>query len=65
MLHNKVLPKDCYKVSVGTSLVDAAFLPDVGDNGVKTALQAVGGFYAWPKEQVVFEEEVHTVRIRF
>ncbi|GJR05021.1 hypothetical protein Tco_0528005 [Tanacetum coccineum] len=30
MLHNKALPKDCYKVSIDKSLVDAAFIPDVG-----------------------------------
>ncbi|GJY64539.1 hypothetical protein Tco_0465999 [Tanacetum coccineum] len=29
MLHNKELPKDCYKVSVDTSLVDAACIPNV------------------------------------
>nr|GFA47593.1 hypothetical protein [Tanacetum cinerariifolium] len=36
MLHNKELPKDCYKVSIDTSLVDAACIPDVGNNGFKT-----------------------------
>ncbi|GJR58815.1 transposase, Ptta/En/Spm, transposase, Tnp1/En/Spm-like protein [Tanacetum coccineum] len=30
MLHNKALPKDCYKVSIDKSLVDATFIPDVG-----------------------------------
>ncbi|GJT27419.1 transposase, Ptta/En/Spm, transposase, Tnp1/En/Spm-like protein [Tanacetum coccineum] len=55
MLHNKELPKDCYKVSIDTSLVDAACIPDVGNNGFKTVKDAVGGFFAWPKDQVVFD----------
>ncbi|GJW79888.1 transposase, Ptta/En/Spm, transposase, Tnp1/En/Spm-like protein [Tanacetum coccineum] len=55
MLHNKGLPKDCYKVSIDTSLVDAACIPDVGNNGFKTVKDAVGGFFAWPKDQVVFD----------
>ncbi|GJU52559.1 hypothetical protein Tco_1226273 [Tanacetum coccineum] len=54
MLHNKALPKDCYKVSIDKSLVDATFIPDVGSNGCTTVLDAVGGFVAWPKNQVVF-----------
>ncbi|GJQ91101.1 hypothetical protein Tco_0002240 [Tanacetum coccineum] len=37
MLHNKALPKDCYKVSIDKSRVDAAFIPDVGSNGCTTA----------------------------
>ncbi|GJR95127.1 transposase, Ptta/En/Spm, transposase, Tnp1/En/Spm-like protein [Tanacetum coccineum] len=57
MLHNKELPKDCYKVSVDKSLVDAACIPDVGNNGFKTVKDAVGGFFAWPKDQVVFDPE--------
>ncbi|GJW56717.1 transposase, Ptta/En/Spm, transposase, Tnp1/En/Spm-like protein [Tanacetum coccineum] len=55
MLHNKALPKDCYKVSIDKSLVDAAFIPDVGSNGYTTVLDAVGGFVAWPKNQVVLD----------
>ncbi|GJT55708.1 hypothetical protein Tco_0990762, partial [Tanacetum coccineum] len=55
MLYNKELPKDCYKVSIDTSLVDAACIPDVGNNGFKTVKDAVGGFFAWPKDQVVFD----------
>ncbi|GJW01730.1 hypothetical protein Tco_1556981 [Tanacetum coccineum] len=55
MLHNKALPKDCYKVSIDKSLVDAAFIPDVGNNGCTTVLDAVGGFVAWPKNQVVLD----------
>ncbi|GJY77824.1 hypothetical protein Tco_0483625 [Tanacetum coccineum] len=55
MLHNKELPKDCYKVSVDKSLVDAACIPDVGNNGFKTVKDAVGGFFAWPKNQVVLD----------
>ncbi|GJX43309.1 transposase, Ptta/En/Spm, transposase, Tnp1/En/Spm-like protein, partial [Tanacetum coccineum] len=55
MLHNKALLKDCYKVSIDKSLVDAAFIPDVGSNGCITVLDAVGGFVAWPKNQVVLD----------
>ncbi|GKB25116.1 hypothetical protein Tco_0864517 [Tanacetum coccineum] len=55
MFHNKALPKDCYKVSIDKSLVDAAFIPDVGSNGCTTVLDAVGGFVAWPKNQVVLD----------
>ncbi|GKF91128.1 hypothetical protein Tco_0274829, partial [Tanacetum coccineum] len=55
MLHNKELPKDCYKVSIDTSLVDAACIPDVVNNGFKTVKEAVGGFFAWPKDLVVFD----------
>ncbi|GJR66906.1 transposase, Ptta/En/Spm, transposase, Tnp1/En/Spm-like protein [Tanacetum coccineum] len=55
MLHNKALPKDCYKVSIDKSLVDATFIPDVGSNDCTTVLDAVGGFVAWPKNQVVLD----------
>ncbi|GJX52108.1 hypothetical protein Tco_0280477 [Tanacetum coccineum] len=55
MLHNKALPSNCYKVSIDKSLVDAAFIPDVGSNGCTTVLDAVGGFVAWPKNQVVLD----------
>nr|GEU88385.1 reverse transcriptase domain-containing protein [Tanacetum cinerariifolium] len=55
MLHNKELPEDCYKVSVGKSLVDAACIPNVGNNGFKTVKDAVGGFFAWTKNQVVLD----------
>ncbi|GJW24465.1 hypothetical protein Tco_0038276 [Tanacetum coccineum] len=44
MLRNKELPKDCYKVSVDKSLVDATCIPNVGNNGYKTVKDAVGGF---------------------
>ena len=60
MVHNKPLPKDCYKVSIDKSLQGAACIPDVGGNGFKTVMKAVGGFYAWPKEQVILEDQVHT-----
>ena len=60
MLHNKALPKDCYKVSIDKSLVDAAFIPDVGNNSCITVLDAVGGFVAWPKNQVVLDPKVYT-----
>ncbi|GJY60667.1 hypothetical protein Tco_0461324 [Tanacetum coccineum] len=55
MLHNKELPKDCYKVSIDTSLVDAACIPDIGNKSFKTVKDAVGGFFAWPKDLVVFD----------
>ncbi|GKC27159.1 hypothetical protein Tco_1034453 [Tanacetum coccineum] len=58
MLHNQALPNDCYKVSIDSSLVDAACIPDVGNNGLKTVKDGVGGFFAWPKNQVVLDEEV-------
>ncbi|GJY89946.1 hypothetical protein Tco_0505142 [Tanacetum coccineum] len=45
----------CYKVSLDKSLVDAAFIPDVGSNGCTTVLDAVGGFVAWPHNQVVLD----------
>nr|GEV94794.1 hypothetical protein [Tanacetum cinerariifolium] len=41
MLHNKELPKDCYKVSIDTSLVDATCIPYVGNDGFKTVKDAV------------------------
>ncbi|GKB32628.1 hypothetical protein Tco_0872029, partial [Tanacetum coccineum] len=58
MLHNQALPNDCYKVSINSSLVDASCIPDVGNNGLKTVKDGVGGFFAWPKNQVVLDEEV-------
>nr|GEU28626.1 hypothetical protein [Tanacetum cinerariifolium] len=58
MLHNQALPNDCYKVSIDLSLVDAACIPDVGNNGLKTIKDGVGGFFAWPKNQVVLDKEV-------
>ncbi|GJR07445.1 hypothetical protein Tco_0790097 [Tanacetum coccineum] len=68
MLHNKELPKDCYKVSVDKSLVDAACILDVGNNGFKTVKDAVGGFLTWPKDQVVFDSEAtlpSTIQMNF
>ncbi|GJQ96203.1 hypothetical protein Tco_0007342 [Tanacetum coccineum] len=58
MLHNKELPKDCYKVSIDTSLVDAECIPDVGNNAFKTVKDAVGHFFAWPKDLVVFDPKI-------
>ncbi|GJT69203.1 hypothetical protein Tco_1028489 [Tanacetum coccineum] len=55
MLHNKEIRKDCYKVSIDKCLVDAACIPDVGNNGFKTVKDAVGGFFAWSKNQVVLD----------
>ncbi|GJY91885.1 hypothetical protein Tco_0507667 [Tanacetum coccineum] len=48
-----------YKVSIDTSLVDAACIPDVGNNSFKTVKDAVGGFFAWPKDQVVFDPKCY------
>nr|GEX49500.1 hypothetical protein [Tanacetum cinerariifolium] len=56
MLHNQALPNDCYKVSIDSSLVHAACIPDIGNNGLKTVKDGVGGFFAWPKNQVVLCE---------
>nr|GEY76535.1 hypothetical protein [Tanacetum cinerariifolium] len=42
--HKKELLKDCYKVSIDTSLVDAACILDVGNNDFKTVKDAIGGF---------------------
>ncbi|GKA34707.1 putative ribonuclease H-like domain-containing protein [Tanacetum coccineum] len=58
MLHNKELLKDCYKVSIDTSLVDAACIPDVGNNGLKTVKDAIGGFFEWLNDLVVFDPKV-------
>nr|GEU43722.1 hypothetical protein [Tanacetum cinerariifolium] len=41
-----------------TTLLEAACIPDVGNNGLKTVKDGVGGFFAWPKNQVVLDEEV-------
>lgn len=61
MLHHKPLPKTCYKVSIEESLVDAACIPDIGNNGFKTVKDVVGCFVAWPKDKVVLidQEKVH------
>ncbi|GJZ53344.1 hypothetical protein Tco_0608229 [Tanacetum coccineum] len=55
------LPKDCYKVSIDKSLVDAACIPDVGNNGFKTVKDVVGGFFSWPKNQVVLDPKGEVV----
>nr|GEX97421.1 hypothetical protein [Tanacetum cinerariifolium] len=57
MLHNQALLNNCYKVSNDSLLVDAACIPDVGNNGLKTIKDGVGGFFAWLKNQVVLDEE--------
>nr|GFC18716.1 hypothetical protein [Tanacetum cinerariifolium] len=58
MLHNQELPNDCYKVSIDSSVVDASCIPDVGNNRLKTVKDGIGGFFAWPKNQVVLDEVV-------
>lgn len=60
-VHNKPLPKDCYKLSIDQSIVDAACIPDEGNNPFKTVKESVGSFVAWPKDQVLFDEKVHTL----
>ncbi|GJR50369.1 hypothetical protein Tco_1400890 [Tanacetum coccineum] len=39
-------------------VLDATCIPDVGNNGLETVKDGVGGFFAWPKNQVVLDEEV-------
>ena len=46
-------------MSIDKSVVDAAFIPDVASNGITTVASALEGFYAWPKDQVIFDEKVH------
>ncbi|GJX90159.1 transposase, Ptta/En/Spm, transposase, Tnp1/En/Spm-like protein [Tanacetum coccineum] len=38
-----------------TRVMDAACIPDVGNNSFKTVKDVVGGFFAWPKNQVVLD----------
>nr|GFC03913.1 hypothetical protein [Tanacetum cinerariifolium] len=52
-----VYKSDGKQVSIDSSLVDAACIPDVGNNGLKTVKDDVGGFFAWPKNQVVLDEK--------
>ncbi|GJR40719.1 hypothetical protein Tco_1216403 [Tanacetum coccineum] len=40
-LEKEMETRDCYKVSFDTSLVDAACIPDVGNNGFKTVKDAI------------------------
>ncbi|KAL8252257.1 hypothetical protein R6Q59_035950 [Mikania micrantha] len=58
MLHGNRLPNDCYKVSIDESLVDASCIPDAQINPFKTVKDALGTFVAWPKNQVIFHENV-------
>nr|GFB19187.1 hypothetical protein [Tanacetum cinerariifolium] len=55
MPHNQALPNDCYKVSIDSSLVDAACIPDARNNGLKIVKDGVGSFFAWPKNQVALD----------
>ncbi|GJY70700.1 hypothetical protein Tco_0474403 [Tanacetum coccineum] len=48
----------CSSFSKLSLLVDAACIPDVGNNGLKIVKDGVGGFFTWPKNQVVLDEEV-------
>nr|GEY24872.1 hypothetical protein [Tanacetum cinerariifolium] len=41
MMHNQALRNDCYKVSIDSLLVDAACIPDVGNNGLKIVKDGV------------------------
>ena len=65
MLHNQQLPNDCYRVSIDQSLVDEEYIPDVGNNGSKTVKAIRGGFCAWPKDQVILDEEVLYIHMFF
>ena len=47
-------------MSIDESLVDAACVPDVANNGLKVVKNVEGSFVAWPKDQVIFEEVVRT-----
>ncbi|GJT47428.1 hypothetical protein Tco_0956143 [Tanacetum coccineum] len=54
MLHNQALPNDCYKVSIDSSLVDAACIPDnqvVLDEEVTppTTIQKISDYNSAPK----------------
>ncbi|GJR64205.1 hypothetical protein Tco_0010270 [Tanacetum coccineum] len=40
------------------TILDAACIPNVGNKGLQTVKDGVGGFFAWPKNQVVLDEEV-------
>lgn len=57
MLHHKPIPKTCCKVSIQESLVDAACILDIGNNGFKTVKDVVGCFVACPKGQVVLIDQ--------
>ncbi|CAH1440335.1 unnamed protein product [Lactuca virosa] len=57
MLHHKPLPKTCYKVSIQDALLDAACIPNIGNNGFKIVKDAVGCFAAWPKDQVILIDQ--------
>ncbi|GJW38814.1 hypothetical protein Tco_0064659 [Tanacetum coccineum] len=62
MLHNKALPKDCYKVSIDKYLVDATFIPDVENNGCTTVLDAVGCLVAMDKDSSCFGSKGNTTK---
>nr|GEZ97324.1 hypothetical protein [Tanacetum cinerariifolium] len=55
MPHNQALPNDCYKVSIDSSLVNAACIPDAGNNGLKIVKDGVGSFFAWTKNQAALD----------
>ncbi|GJY88159.1 hypothetical protein Tco_0502787 [Tanacetum coccineum] len=63
MLHSKALPKDCYKVSIDKSLVDATFIPDAESNGCTIVLDVVGGFVAWPKNQATPPSTIQMITV--
>ncbi|GJW69672.1 hypothetical protein Tco_0126589 [Tanacetum coccineum] len=48
MLHNQALPNDCYKVSIDSSLVDAACIPNVTP---PTTIQKISDYNSAPKLQ--------------
>ncbi|KAL4568067.1 hypothetical protein LXL04_023668 [Taraxacum kok-saghyz] len=45
------------KVSIEKALVEAAFISDISNNPFKTVKEVVGGFVAWPKDQVIFIDD--------
>ncbi|GJS15219.1 hypothetical protein Tco_0409691 [Tanacetum coccineum] len=51
------------KIPNPKKMLDAAFIPDVGSNGCTTVLDAVCGFVAWPKNQVVLDPKVWICQI--
>lgn len=63
LLHHRPLPSSCYKVSIEKALVEAACIPDISNNPFKTVKEVVGGFVAWPKDQVIFIDDGEKVYI--
>jgi len=43
--------------------VEAACIPNISNNPFKTVKEVVGGFVAWPKDQVIFIDDGEKVYI--